>query len=81
MSDNYTPAAERTIYTGICSNDDCKATIAIWPHWESTDDLPEICEWDGFFFDCLVCGSTLDMDWADPVKGAIRTGYDIEGSI
>lgn len=74
---NYTPAADRTIYSGTCSDTDCMTSMAIWPNWESTTDLPHQDEWEngGIFLDCPVCGETMDLDFTDPMTTHIRTGY------
>lgn len=76
MSD-YTPASERTIYSGMCSDPECMTSVAIWPHWERPTDLPEPEDWDGVgvFLSCPVCGETLDVDFTDPMTPTIRTGY------
>ena len=75
---HMTPAEDRTIHTGLCSNDDCRASIAIWPHWERPTDLPDQAERAEGFMSCPVCDSPMQMDWAGPMKGHIRTGYNIE---
>lgn len=72
---NYMPASERTIYSGICSDPDCMTSIAIWPHWERPTDLPEPEDWEGFFHECPVCGSTMNLDFTDPMTPTIRPGH------
>ncbi len=74
---DYTPAKDRTIYSGNCSDPDCMTSMAIWPHWESPTDLPDEDDWDsgGIFLNCPVCGSTMDLDFADSMTATIRTGY------
>lgn len=73
---DYTPASERRIFTGACSSEECKASMAIWPHWERLDDLPDMDEWGDPFIDCPVCGESMQMDWIDPMTVGIPTGYD-----
>lgn len=74
MSD-YTPAHDRRIFTGLCSNEECLTSMAIWPHWERLDDLPNQDEWDNTFLSCPVCDANMYMDWEDPMTPAIGTGY------
>lgn len=65
---------ERTAHWGTCSDQDCLASMVIYPHSDSERDLPDEDDWENslFFISCPVCGSSMDWGGSDPAKDIIR---------
>ncbi len=37
--------SDRMIWSTTCNS--CLSNLAVWPHWEADDDIPNPEEWDG----------------------------------
>ena len=64
--------SDRMIWSTTCNS--CLSNLAVWPHWEADDDIPNPEEWDGPQ-NCPVCSHYLDWEFGDPMTTHIRTGY------
>lgn len=60
-------SAERTAWWGTCSNEDCLASMIIYPHPDRQTDLPDEDDWEDstFFIKCPVCNSSMDWGGTD----------------
>lgn len=65
---------DRTAWWGTCSNDECMASMIIYPHPDRQSDLPPEDEWEDstFFIDCPVCASKMEWGGTDPAADLLK---------
>lgn len=65
---------QRTAYWGTCSNEQCLASMVIYPHPEAKQDLPDEDDWENstFYINCPVCNGGMDWGGSDPAADIIR---------
>ena len=68
-----TPRKHRTAWWGTCENEDCVASMVIYPHPDAIDDLPDQDDWDDSFVDCPVCGDGMDWGGTDHPADILRS--------
>lgn len=65
-------SGDRTAWWGTC--DDCLALVAVYPHPERDDDIPDRDDWEEPFPSCYVCDGRIDWGGSDPAADVI-VGY------
>ena len=62
----------RTAHWGHCEDEDCNATVVIYPRPDRTSDLPARADWEYSDMDCPVCAKGIMWGGTDPAHHLIR---------